>query len=109
MRQLSFFERILGKQSNDIQFVYSSVALIIFAIGLISSIGFLNIYFFLYGYYFGGEGHISNFSIISNLIPFNIQTLSIISIFLICIYYTISGLLSILREKDKKIEDGSYL
>lgn len=102
MRKLNYLERFLVEPTDKAQSFFLDVKFLIFAFGLISSLGFLTIYSFLYGYYFSGEGGSSNFSIISNLIPFSLQTLSITSIFFICIYYTISRLFSLRKNGENK-------
>lgn len=104
MKVLSFFKRFVIKRANNTESLFLDIKLITFAVGLISSLAFLTVYSFLYGYYFSGFGGVnSTFNIVSNLIPFNVQTLSIISIFFVCIYYTISRLTSvIIKEKKNK-------
>lgn len=96
-------ERILPNKIDDTYKLYSNIKFIIFTFSLISILGFLLIYNFLYGYYFSGaiDDTISNFSVISNFIPFDFRTLSITSFYFICIFYIIFGLVSLIQS-DKK-------
>ncbi|MDA2168429.1 hypothetical protein R1C46_07170 [Bacillus tropicus] len=103
---MSFINSFFEKKFEHAQSLFFDIRFLFFSFTLISSLGFLIIYSFLYGYYFSGNGmfQISNFNIISNLVPFSIQTLTITSIFFICIYYIISAAVPLVRKnKGKKV------
>ncbi|MGR6898696.1 hypothetical protein [Rummeliibacillus sp. TYF-LIM-RU47] len=97
---MSFLEGVLNKHTVTAQSIFFNVKFIIFSFGLISAFGFLMVYCFLYGYYFSGNKvmSISNFNIISNLVPFSLQMISMTIIFFTCIYYILSSLLSLSRK-----------
>jgi len=102
---VSFINSFFEKKFEHAQSIFFDIRFLFFSFTLISSLGFLIIYSFLYGYYFSGNEifQISNFNIISNLLPFSIQTLTITSIFFICIYYIISSSIPlIIKNKEKK-------
>ncbi|KMQ01878.1 hypothetical protein TU68_22035 [Bacillus cereus] len=102
---MSFINSFFEKKAEPVQRLFFDIRFLFFGFTLISSLGFLIIYSFLYGYYFSGDEffQISNFNIVSNLIPFSIQTLTITSIFFICIYYIISASIPlIIKNKEKK-------
>lgn len=101
---MNIIESLLTKKLEDFPKVYSDIKFILFAFSLISILGFLIIYSFLYGYYFSGDilFKISNFNIISNFIPFDLRTLSMTSFYFICIFYIISGSISVFKNESKK-------
>lgn len=103
--KVSFINSFFEKKAEHAQSLFFDIRFLFFGFTLISSSGFLIIYSFLYGYYFSGNifFEISNFNIISNLVPFSIQTLTITSIFFICVYYIISASIPlIIKNKEKK-------
>ncbi|TPV45952.1 hypothetical protein [Bacillus dicomae] len=109
---MSFINSFFEKNFEHAQSLFFDVRFLFFGFTLISSLGFLIIYSFLYGYYFGGDEifQISNFSIISNLIPFNLKTLTITSIFFVCIYYIFSVFISlIIKNKGMKLHTSILL
>lgn len=95
---------ISEKKINYLSMLYMNVKFILFAFSIVSILGFLITYNFLYGYYFSGDVNfkISNFSIISSFIPFDTRTLLMTSFFLICIYYIISGTYFLVKKTEKK-------
>ncbi|HHP5603497.1 hypothetical protein SIL80_12375 [Bacillus cereus group sp. BfR-BA-01119] len=101
---MSFINSFFEKKAEPVQRLFFDIRFLFFGFTLISSLGFLIIYSFLYGYYFSGDEffQISNFNIVSNLIPFSIQTLTITSIFFICIYYIISASIPLMRKNKEK-------
>ncbi len=109
---MSFINSFFEKKFEHAQSLFFDVRFLFFGFTLISSLGFLIIYSFLYGYYFSGNEifQISNFSIVSNVMPFNLQTLTITSIFFICIYYIFSIFISlIIKKKGYKVEHFYYI
>ncbi|WP_102694168.1 hypothetical protein [Rummeliibacillus pycnus] len=84
---------------------YSNFKIIFFTLSLIATLGFLIVYGFLYGYYFSGTNFfdISYFSFISSFIPFDIRTLSFVSVFFIAIYYFTSNFILSISSKNKTI------
>ncbi|MDG0949581.1 hypothetical protein [Bacillus paranthracis] len=101
---MSFINSFFEKKAEPVQRLFFDIRFLLFGFTLISSLGFLIIYSFLYGYYFSGDEffQISNFNIVSNLIPFSIQTLTITSIFFICIYYIISASIPLMRKNKEQ-------
>ncbi|MED1381965.1 hypothetical protein [Bacillus mycoides] len=101
---MSFINSFFEKKFEHAQSLFFDVRFLFFGFTLISSLGFLIIYSFLYGYYFSGEEifHNSNFNIVSNLVPFSIQTLTVTSIFFICSYYIISASIPLIRKNKEK-------
>ncbi|WP_436864814.1 hypothetical protein [Bacillus fungorum] len=101
---MSFINSFFENKGEHVQRLFFDIRFLFFGFTLISSLGFLIIYSFLYGYYFSGDKifQISNFNIVSNLIPFSIQTLTITSIFFICIYYIISASIPLMRKNKEK-------
>lgn len=101
---MSFINSFFEKKGEHVQRLFFDIRFLFFGFTLISSLGFLIMYSFLYGYYFSGNEifQISNFNIVSNLIPFSIQTLTITSIFFICIYYIISAAIPLIRKNKEK-------
>ncbi|MGF9975517.1 hypothetical protein [Viridibacillus arvi] len=99
-------ESIFSSKTEYFSKVFSNIKFIIFAFSVVSILGFLLVYSFLYGYYFSGnfESKISSFNIISNLIPFDIRTLTMTAFYFICIFYIILGFISLLKgdKKNKK-------
>ncbi|MCU4922231.1 hypothetical protein OCF68_15690 [Bacillus cereus] len=105
---MSFINSFFEKKFEHAQSLFFDMRFLFFGFTLISSLGFLIIYSFLYGYYFSGNEifQISNFSIVSNVMPFNLQTLTITSIFFICIYYIFSIFISlIIKKKGMKLNN----
>ncbi|QTB25652.1 hypothetical protein [Lysinibacillus sphaericus] len=96
-------EWILSNKLEYFSKIYSNIKFILFAFSLVTILGFLLIYSYLYGYYFSGDTQstVSNFSIISNFVPFDFRTLSMTAFYFICIFYIIIGLVGLLRN-DKK-------
>lgn len=101
---MNFINSFFEKNFEHVQSLFFDVRFLFFGFTLISSLGFLIIYSFLYGYYFSGEEifHNSNFNIVSNLVPFSIQTLTVTSIFFICSYYIISASIPLVRKNKEK-------
>jgi|GEM_PF-4551139 len=97
-------EKLVSERVEKFSKLYTDTKFILFALSIVSLLGFLIVYNFLYGYYFSSDitFKISNFSIISNFVPFDARTLAMISFFFICIYYVISGSFSLIRETEKK-------
>ncbi|MEH7593171.1 hypothetical protein V7295_11305 [Bacillus toyonensis] len=98
---MNFINSFFEKNFEHAQSLFFDVRFFFFGFTLVSSLGFLIIYSFLYGYYFSGNEifQISNFSIVSNVMPFNLQILTITSIFFICIYYIFSIFISLIIKK----------
>jgi len=96
-------EWILSNKLEYFSKIYSNIKFILFAFSLVTTLGFLLIYSYLYGYYFSGdiESTVSNFNIISNFVPFDFRTLSMTAFYFICIFYIIFGLVTLLQN-DKK-------
>jgi len=108
---MNLIESLLTKKLEDFQKVYSDIKFILFVFSLISILGFLIIYSFLYGYYFSGDVlfKVSNFNIISNFIPFDLRTLSMTSFYFICIFYIISGSITIFKNEKKNKKKMAFL
>lgn len=103
---MSFINSFFENKGEHVQRLFFDIRFLFFGFTLISSLGFLIVYSFLYGYYFSGNEifQISNFSIVSNVIPFNLQTLTITSIFFVCIYYIFSVFISLMiKNKGMKL------
>lgn len=86
-------------------YTYSNFKIIFFTLSLITTLGFLIVYGFLYGYYFSGADlfSISYFSFISSFIPFDIRTISFVSVFFIAMYYFTSNFILSISAKNKMI------
>lgn len=97
-------EKLVSEKVEYFSKLYTDTKFILFAFSIVSILGFLVVYNFLYGYYFSSDINfkISNFSIISNFVPFDVRTLAMTSFFFICIYYVISGSYSLIRKTEKK-------
>lgn len=82
--------------------IFSSIRFFIFVVGIIPTLSFLLAYSFLYGYYFSGEmGElVSSFNMISNFIPFNIKTITMITLFFICIFYIVVYAIALMENND---------
>lgn len=93
-------EKYLSRRIVRLAELYSNFKFIIFVISIITIMSFLIVYGFLYGYYFGGsfESTISNFNVISNFVPFDMRTMSIISFYFLCMFYIIFNIVSIARK-----------
>lgn len=83
---------------------------ILFIVSILSFLGFPLVYNFLYGYYFAGTDEIiiSIFQAYSNLVSFDLQLYSVISVFFIGNYYILNSLLRTLlgnkRSAQQKIK-----
>lgn len=97
-------EKLVSEKVEYFSKLYTDTKFILFAFSIVSILGFLVVYNFLYGYYFSSDINfkISNFSIISNFVPFDARTLAMTSFFFICIYYVISGSYSLIRKTENK-------
>lgn len=81
-------ERFLSEKVDKFSNVYSNIKFFMFAFSIVTIIGFLLVYGFLYGYYFSGniDSTISSFNVISNFVPFDLRTFSMTSFFFICVH-----------------------
>ncbi|MGE8005176.1 hypothetical protein [Lysinibacillus sp. NPDC093216] len=98
-------EKYLSRRIDRFAELYSNFKFTIFVFGIVAIMSFLIVYGFLYGYYFGGdfESTISNFNVISNFVPFDIRTMSIISFYFLCIFYIIYNIVSLVKKGNSKI------
>ena len=104
-------EILLADKIEKIVHRFSDFNFLLFSFGIISIISFLIVYSFLYGYYFGGamEKTFTNFNIISSFIPFDVRTISMVTFYFLCIFYTVTSVLFILKTSDKKKPKGHKL
>lgn len=100
-------EKYLSRRIDRFAELYSTFKFIIFGFSIIAIMSFLIVYGFLYGYYFGGdfESSISNFHVISNFVPFDIRTMSMImiSFYFLCIFYIIYNIVSLVKKSNDKV------